>query len=105
MRQGGERPQNSRDRRIQKKWLLLVFGDGTTCPCQYCQATLTFETLTKDRVLPGNLGGDYKRHNLVPACQRCNSQRSDNPKWRGPNPRRDNPVKRNPELTRVQISF
>lgn len=61
------------DRRARKQWLLDVFGDGTHAACRFCWATLTVDTLTVDRVIPGALGGRYVRGNIRPSCQRCNS--------------------------------
>ena len=60
-------------RRTRKQYLLDTFGDGTTCRCHYCKCELTFETLTVDRIVPGILGGTYRRNNIRPACMHDNS--------------------------------
>jgi len=75
MRHGGELRGNSYDRRRRKQWLLDTFGDGKTCACHWCNKRLTFETLTQDRVVPGEQGGRYVKSNLVPACFECNRGR------------------------------
>lgn len=61
------------DRAARRAWLLGEFGDGTTCPCHYCQTPLTDATITVDRVVPGAVGGTYARKNIRPACGSCNS--------------------------------
>jgi len=76
-----DRRGNSTDRRRRKEWLLLVHGNGTSCPCTHCGRRLTFRTLEVDRITPG---GSYARDNIQPACRRCNAQRSDNPRWLSP---------------------
>lgn len=75
-----KRPSAAR-RRATKQYLLDLYGDGTTCPCVHCGRTLTFATLTQDRILPGSMGGRYVRANLQPACLPCNSSRGDNTAW------------------------
>ena len=60
-------------RRARRQYLLDTFGDGTTCRCHYCPAILDIVTLTVDRIIPGILGGTYKRDNIRPACLHCNS--------------------------------
>lgn len=60
-------------RKRRKLWLLEEFGDGTTAPCTYCGCTLTFETITVDRIIPGCEGGTYKRGNIQPSCSFDNS--------------------------------
>ncbi len=72
-RRSGDARGSARARRIRKQWLLDTFGDGTTAPCGFCGAALTFETLTVDRhPIPGCAGGAYVRGNIRPACWRCN---------------------------------
>ncbi len=63
------------ERRKRKQWLLNVYGDGKTARCSYaCGRRLTFETLTVDRYpVPGCDGGTYRRGNIRPACEPCNS--------------------------------
>lgn len=43
------------------------------CRCYRCGKLLTVETVTADRIIPGAQGGTYKRNNIRPACQPCNS--------------------------------
>lgn len=62
------------DRRKRRAWLLAEFGDGRTAPCSFCGAVLTDETITVDRIVPGCLGGTYRRENCRPACGTCNSR-------------------------------
>jgi hypothetical protein len=66
---------SSYDRRARKEFLLAKHGDGVTCPCKWCGKTLTFETVTADRIKPGLRGGGYTRRNIVPACMACNCRR------------------------------
>jgi 5-methylcytosine-specific restriction endonuclease McrA len=66
---------NSVDRRRRREWLLSTFGDGTTCPCAACGATLDETTITVDRIVPGAEGGRYVRGNIQPMCAPCNTKR------------------------------
>lgn len=65
------------DRRA-RKWYLLAkfesprFGAGWT-HCYRCEALLSYVDVTVDRILPGCLGGTYRRDNIRPACSFCNS--------------------------------
>jgi 5-methylcytosine-specific restriction endonuclease McrA len=61
------------DRRRRKQHLLDTFGDGTWCDCSFCGVVLDFGTVTVDRIIPGCLGGTYRRDNIRPACLSCNS--------------------------------
>lgn len=45
-----------------------------TCRCYRCGRLLWFETLTVDRIIPGCLGGTYRRNNIRPACYDCNTE-------------------------------
>lgn len=63
------------DRAARRAYLLETFGDGTTAPCFYCTRPLTDATITVDRIIPGAVGGTYKRDNIRPACGPCNSSR------------------------------
>lgn len=45
-----------------------------TARCYRCGCLLHFDTLTVDRILPGCLGGTYKRGNIRPACAKDNSE-------------------------------
>lgn len=61
-------------RENKKRWVLTEFGDGETAPCEGCGTTLTMDTLTIDRwPMPGKWGGTYRRGNMRPMCERCNS--------------------------------
>lgn len=42
------------------------------CRCYRCGFLLTGETLTVDRIIPGCMGGTYRRNNIRPACGPCN---------------------------------
>lgn len=41
------------------------------CRCYCCGKLLTYETLTVDRIIPGKLGGKYRRDNIRPSCKSC----------------------------------
>lgn len=43
------------------------------CRCYRCGRLLTVDTVSADRVVPGCRGGTYRRENIRPACERCNS--------------------------------
>lgn len=45
-----------------------------TCRCYRCGKLLWSETLTVDRIIPHCKGGTYRRTNIRPACDRCNSE-------------------------------
>lgn len=68
---------SSHSRRARRAYLLRVFeskhGAGT-CLCYRCGEILKDETLTVDRIVPGALGGKYRRNNIRPACGPCNSE-------------------------------
>lgn len=76
---GTDKRGSAAARRASKRHLLATYGDGTVCPCVFCGITLTFETVTRDRIIPGSQGGTYRRDNLQPACLTCNSARQDLP--------------------------
>lgn len=42
--------------------------------CYRCGRLLTAETVTVDRITPGCKGGTYRRNNIRPACEGCNSE-------------------------------
>jgi hypothetical protein len=71
---------NSRDRKVRKLWLLRQFGDGSSAPClaelhdSSCPGTVTLETITVDRIVPGCDRGTYRRDNIRPAFGACNSK-------------------------------
>lgn len=69
---------NAADRRARKLYLLDEFGDGVTVACALgvspnCPGTVTFDTLSVDRIVPGIEGGRYTRDNIRPSCLPCNS--------------------------------
>jgi 5-methylcytosine-specific restriction endonuclease McrA len=88
---------NSEDRRRRRVWLVETYradvdadaegqedwngvlyeeplGHGQpVCRCYRCGKLLTVDTVTVDRIVPGCLGGTYRRDNIRPACGRCNS--------------------------------
>lgn len=51
----------------------LDYRREPTCRCYRCGDLLTITTLTVDRIVPGCLGGTYRRNNIRPACGPCNS--------------------------------
>jgi 5-methylcytosine-specific restriction endonuclease McrA len=88
----GNQRGGSDTRRRRREWLVatyradcdvvlvigLVFpvapGAGMpACRCYRCGTLLTVDTVTVDRIIPGALGGTYRRTNIRPACGRCNS--------------------------------
>jgi hypothetical protein len=71
----GNQRGSAKDRRARKQWLLDTFGDGTIAPCFMagCDAVLTFDTITVDRIQLGVDGGSYRRDNIRPACGPHNS--------------------------------
>ena len=77
-RAGGDKRGNSRDRRARKLWMLATFGNGSECACVHCAATLTYDTVEADRIVPG---GSYRRSNVQPACRSCNVARSNDSSW------------------------
>jgi hypothetical protein len=62
---------NNRQRKARKLWLLATFGDGETCACWECGATVRYETLCVDRITPACDGGTYRRNNIRPHCLTC----------------------------------
>ena len=52
----------------------VPLGEGwPACRCYRCGVLLTEETVSADRIIPGCRGGTYRRDNIRPACQRCQS--------------------------------
>lgn len=45
--------------------------------CNYCNIPLNHENATLDHVLPRSKGGSNKQDNIVLACKKCNSKKSD----------------------------
>lgn len=52
--------------------MLVTFGDGETVQCYRCPRILVYATMEVDRIVPGVLGGRYRRDNIRPACSDCN---------------------------------
>lgn len=52
-----------------------VFGER----CAYCLRRGV--RLTQDHVVPLSRGGEHVAHNIVPACQPCNSRKNNRPIW------------------------
>lgn len=84
---------SSYQRRARRRWLLETFradvdlyvntyGEFTptepssisihACRCYRCGCLLTLDTLEVDRIIPGCLGGTYRRNNIRPVCGPCN---------------------------------
>ena len=91
----GNSSGSAEDRRRRKVWLLdtyranvdvLPYHEGAevlweevaqglgvkACRCYRCGKLLTMELITVDRIIPGCLGGTYRRDNIRPACKTCN---------------------------------
>ncbi len=68
---------NSSDRARRRAFLLRAYesniGPGI-CRCYRCGVALVEATITVDRIVPGCLGGKYRRDNIRPACSSCNSE-------------------------------
>ena len=78
---------NSYQRRARKVYLLSETagfgGNGATVPCSaHPNELLTYETLTSDRIVPGNHGGTYARNNVRPMCKHGNCSRQDRLNWK-----------------------
>ncbi|MFT4081158.1 MAG: HNH endonuclease [Nocardioides sp.] len=93
---------SSEDRRRRREWLVMTYRANVdaqvldreahdaafvciprqcphwlsvpACRCYRCGELLTVDTVTVDRIVPGCKGGTYRRNNIRPACQRCNSE-------------------------------
>ena len=60
----------------------MPLGEGEpACRCYRCGTLLTVDTVTADRIVPGCVktkefpkGGTYKRSNIRPCCDGCNSK-------------------------------
>ena len=78
MRAGGELRGNSKDRRARRIKLLRVYGNGTQANCIHCGATVEYDTLEVDKIIPGSMGGRYVWANIHVSCKPCNRTRSDN---------------------------
>jgi 5-methylcytosine-specific restriction endonuclease McrA len=68
----------SPERRRRRQWLVETFGDGEHVACfrqcsPKCLYVLDVHTVSADRIVPGALGGTYRRENLQPACGPCQS--------------------------------
>lgn len=61
----------------RERRLAIYMRDGLSCA--YCGATIEDDgiTLTLDHIKPYSQGGTSATHNLITACQRCNSSRGD----------------------------
>lgn len=73
--QGPDLRGSSYDRRARRAWLLSPSagfgGDGTKVPCWECGALVDDDTMIVDRIIPGELGGTYRRDNIRPHCRTC----------------------------------
>lgn len=43
--------------------------------CYYCKGQFPPDELTMDHVIPVSRGGKSDRHNVVPACKKCNNEK------------------------------
>lgn len=71
---------SAEDRRRRKAWLIATFGNESgVAPCMAeahhaeCPGSVTFETVSVDRIRMGVDGGTYRRDNIRPAALCCNS--------------------------------
>lgn len=66
---------SSYDRRARKQWLVSPAagygGDGVKVGCWECGVMLSADELIPDRIVPGELGGTYRRANIRPQCPLC----------------------------------
>jgi hypothetical protein len=70
---------SAEDRRKRRQWLLDTFGNGVRALCRLrlgpdCLGVVDMETLSVDRIRPGLQGGTYRRGNIQPACQPCQTR-------------------------------
>jgi hypothetical protein len=49
--------------------------------CHYCGEPLTARTATADHRIPMSKGGTHQIENIIPACHRCNSAKSNLPEY------------------------
>lgn len=63
-------------RRRRKLWLMEAYASDVPAHvrCYRCGTLLSIDTVTVDRIIPGALGGTYRRNNIRPACMGCNSR-------------------------------
>lgn len=67
---------SSYDRRARRAWLVSPAagfgGNGVKVPCWECGVMLTEDEVIPDRLVPGELGGTYRRSNIKgPHCRTC----------------------------------
>jgi hypothetical protein len=81
-RQRGTTNRNARgssyNRAARRQYLMATFGDGEFVDCHLkaipeCWVAMSVWTVSADRILPGALGGTYRRNNIRPACPPCQS--------------------------------
>jgi hypothetical protein len=62
------------DRLARKLWLMDAYASDVQSHvrCYRCGEPLDIDTVTVDRIIPGCLGGTYRRNNIRPACGTCN---------------------------------
>lgn len=94
----GNQRGSSYTRRARRAWMLITFASNIPgyCRCYRCGCLLynpddkpivtggdvqvygfqiyVAKPLTVDRIIPGCKGGTYRRNNVRPACQPCNSE-------------------------------
>lgn len=86
--QEGEKVWNSKTRAIRiagenraRKVKKILDGHPEGVFCYYCNLRLDTNTYTTDHVIPTSKGGSRKIENMVPACFKCNSEKSDSLNW------------------------
>jgi hypothetical protein len=75
----GDPRGSAEDRRRRRQWLLDTFGNGVRALCRLrldpaCLGVVDLETMSVDRIRPGLHGGTYRRGNIQPACQPCQTR-------------------------------
>lgn len=75
----GDPRGSAEDRRKRRQWLLDVFGNGKRALCRLrldpeCLGVVDMATMSVDRIRPGLHGGSYRRDNIQPACQPCQTR-------------------------------
>ncbi len=58
---------------LQEKWGRVAKA-FPACRCYRCGRLLTVQTVSPDRIIPGCEGGTYRRNNIRPACDDCQSR-------------------------------
>lgn len=57
----------------QSRWWKDILAKGV---CHYCKNKFTPNQLTLDHIVPVSRGGTSTKNNCVPACDKCNKEKS-----------------------------